>query len=237
LANSYYKFLDAADVPRVLKDGTVVVSSFDYFRKLEEKEWGLIADRLEGATVLTTTKPMVIRENSPELAMLNNANIGLGMFKQFAKVSGGGVINMGGGISFVHQIPGHIYCASVGKLEDLAAYMTKKAERPYNACLHIKDLPGLAHKILNEGKIAGSDKPFSDLFARAAVDVVQYIERSRAIEDGPVIEPTPFAKGKLFSEQSEVRIYFEPKIGAPAPPDRVIVKIDTPESIFEEVIL
>jgi hypothetical protein len=159
------------------------------------------------------------------------------MFKQFAHVSGGGVINMGGGTRFVHQIPGHIYCASVGKLEDLAAYMTKKAERPYNACLHIKDLPGLAYKILTEGKIVGSDKPLSYLFARAAIGVVQYVERSRAIEDGPVIEPSPFAKAKLFSEQSEVRIYFEPNKDTPPPPDRVVVKIDSPETIFEEVIL
>jgi hypothetical protein len=122
-----YKFLDSADVSKVITDGTIVISSFDYFRKLEEKEWGLIADPLEGASELTT-EPMVVRENSTELEMLNNANIGLGMFKKFAHVSGGGIISMGA-VKFVHAIPGYIYCASVGKLEDLIAYMTKKAER------------------------------------------------------------------------------------------------------------
>jgi len=64
---------------------------------------------------------MVVRENSPELEMLNNANIGSGMFKKFAHVSGGGIISMGA-VKFVHAIP-WIYllreCWKIGILDRL----------------------------------------------------------------------------------------------------------------------
>jgi len=101
----HYKFLDAVDVPKVLIDGTIAISSLDYFRRLEESEWGTIADRLEGASELTTPSKFVVTENSPELAMLNSANIGHGMSKRFASVTEGGVINISAA-KFVSTIPG-----------------------------------------------------------------------------------------------------------------------------------
>src|SRR5438105_3357696 len=97
----HYKFLDAADVEKVLVDGTILVSGFEYFRRLEESEWGLIADRLEGAAELTIPSNFIATKDSPELNMLNDANIGQGMFKQFASVSGDGVISLSG-LNIVH---------------------------------------------------------------------------------------------------------------------------------------
>jgi hypothetical protein len=46
----HYKFLDSAHLENVLVAGTIVISSFEYFRQLEEVEWGGIADPLEAAT-------------------------------------------------------------------------------------------------------------------------------------------------------------------------------------------
>lgn len=48
----YYKFLDNADVNKVLIDGTMVISSLEYFRRLEAN-WADIGDPLEGASELT----------------------------------------------------------------------------------------------------------------------------------------------------------------------------------------
>jgi hypothetical protein len=49
----YLKFLHTKDIDKVLGDGTLMISSLEYFRKLEEAEWPDIADPLEGASELT----------------------------------------------------------------------------------------------------------------------------------------------------------------------------------------
>jgi hypothetical protein len=79
----HYKFLDSAHVSNVLVEGTIVISSFEYFRRLEETEWGGIADRLDAATELKIPEHFVATENSPELEQLNNANIGLALQLSF----------------------------------------------------------------------------------------------------------------------------------------------------------
>ncbi len=83
----YYKFLESGDVYHVLIEGTMMVSSLSYFRKLE---LGDIGDPLEGGTRLTVRKAIIATEGSPELEMLNAADIGLGSFKQFPKIEHGG---------------------------------------------------------------------------------------------------------------------------------------------------
>ena|ERR1700731_2958418 len=40
----HYKFLDSVHMPKVMVDGTIIVSSFDYFRRLEASAWDAIAD-------------------------------------------------------------------------------------------------------------------------------------------------------------------------------------------------
>lgn len=61
----HYKFLDSKDIDRVMVDGTIMVSSLEYFRGLEEAEWADIADALEGASELTIGENFVLRESSP----------------------------------------------------------------------------------------------------------------------------------------------------------------------------
>src|ERR1700746_3091920 len=97
LTQRYYKFLDTSDIDKVIDEGTLIVSSFEYFRDLEGGKWGTIADPLEAASELTAKGKFVVRENSPELEMVNKANIGLGMFQKFAHVSSGGVIDISDG--------------------------------------------------------------------------------------------------------------------------------------------
>lgn len=123
----HYKFLDTKDIDRVLVDGTMIISSLEYFRRLEEAEWADIGDPLEGASELTIKGDFVIREISCELDLANKANIGLGMFQTFAKVSGGGVINMSGA-RFIHVVPSlFIYSVSVGDLGELTTRMCVKS--------------------------------------------------------------------------------------------------------------
>jgi hypothetical protein len=130
----YYKFLDSADIDKVIVNGTLMVSSFEFFRKLEASQWGAIADPLDAASELTVGGPFVIRENSPELETVNKANIGLGMFQKFANVSGGGTIDISGA-RFVHTIPNlFIFSAAVGELNELTTEMCVNAERRYDAC-------------------------------------------------------------------------------------------------------
>jgi hypothetical protein len=113
----FFKFLDTKDVDKVLRDGTLKVSSLKYFRELER---GQIGDRLEGSTELTTPERFTLTEGSPQLELANRANIGLGMIKKnFARVSGGSRIEMGG-VRFIHQVPNmYIYSYSYGDLDEL----------------------------------------------------------------------------------------------------------------------
>src|SRR5689334_22899094 len=100
----FFKFVDTKDVDRILREGTLKVSSLKYFRDHESAQRPWIGDRLEGATELTTPKDFILTEGSPELELANNANIGLGTVKKFAHVASGGRIIMGG-TRFLHQVP------------------------------------------------------------------------------------------------------------------------------------
>ncbi len=57
----HYKFLDSIHVPNVMADETVIISSFDYFRRLEEGAWGEIADNLEAASELSCLMNLLSR--------------------------------------------------------------------------------------------------------------------------------------------------------------------------------
>ena len=193
-AIAYYKFLDAADVDKVLVNSTLIVSSFEYFRKLEAAQWGAIADQLEAASELTVRGSFVMRENSPELETANKANIGLGMFRTFAEIHGG-TIDISG-TRFIHTAP-NLFCfsASVGNIDELAREMNVKAERPYNACLRILDIGALRKRIFDVGRISEMNCKVSEIFETGLIGVVEYEERSRDIREGETIVPSPFKKG------------------------------------------
>jgi hypothetical protein len=231
----FYKFLDTADIDRVLVDGTIKVSSFECFRKLEVATWGDIADPLEGASELTAKGEFILRENSPELEMANKANIGLGMFRRFAHVESGGIVDMSNA-RFVHAIPNlFIYCASFGKIDELKTKMCVNAERPYNACLRISNLAALQRRIFESGWLKDLNCKVSDVFRPGLIQAVKYEARSRDIREGGVIEPSPFKKAMKYNPQSEVRVLLIPKDQAQIPMEQLIIKIPEPASLFTEV--
>jgi hypothetical protein len=228
----HYKFLDSAHLTNVLIDGTIVISSFEYFRQLEEAEWGGIADPLEAATEFKIPENFVATEGSPELAQLNSAGIGLGLFKQFAKIESGGVINISGA-RFVHQIQdAYIFSASWGDIDQLRDYMFTKAQRKYDACLKIKNLHRLERRLFDSGYILDLDRRFSDVFHRGEHKTVEYEARSSSLPES-VLPPSAFKKGIQFKDQAEARITFIPKIALAQ--KRFIVKIPDPGTIFEEL--
>jgi hypothetical protein len=205
-AVAYYKFLDAADVDKVLINNTLIVSSFEYFRKLEAAQWGTIADPLEAASELTVKGSFVIREDSPELEVANKANIGLGMFQTFAKIHGGGIIDISE-TRFIHTVPNlFVFSASVGNINDMTVEMCVKAERPYDACLRIMDIGALRKRIFDAGRIPEMNCKVSEIFEPGLIRVVEYEARSRDIREGETIVPSPFKKDMKFKHQSEVRI-------------------------------
>jgi hypothetical protein len=231
----FYKFLDTADIDKVLVNNTIKVSSLEYFRKLEVTKWGDIADTLEGASELTMQGEFVLRENSPELEMANKANIGLGMFRQFARVKGSGIVNMSNA-RFVHATPNlFIYCASVGKIDELTTAMCVNAERPYDACLRIVNLTALQERIFESGWVRDLNCKVSDVFHPGFIQAVKYEVRSRDIREGGVLEPSPFKKAGKYKRQSEVRILLIPKQGAQIGKDQLIIEIAEPTSLFTEV--
>jgi hypothetical protein len=220
----YYKFLDTADADKVLIDGTMVISSLEYFRSLEAN-WADIGDYLEGASELTVKGNFVIRENSPELALVDNANIGLGIFQKFAIVSGGGVVDMSN-VRIVHVVPKlFIYSVSVGNIDELITEMCVKSKRPYDACLRVPDLGGLQRKIFECGRIRDLNCGVNEVFLPGLIQVVEYEPRSRDIRQGPVIEPSPFKKDEKFKEQAEVRVLFVPKEQVQLSEERLIIEI------------
>src|SRR5258708_5937460 len=146
----HYKFLDSIHVPNVMADGTILISSFDYFRRLEEGEWGEIADSLEAASEFKLPEEFIATAGSAELAQLNNAGIGLGMFMQFARVESGGKLTASGA-RFIHQMPNaFIFSASWGALDGLRKYMCEDAQKKYSACLKIRSLHRLERRIFDE---------------------------------------------------------------------------------------
>lgn len=231
----HYKFLDSKDIDKVLVNGTIAISSLEYFRRLEETEWADIGDPLEGASELTVTGDFVIRENSPELGLANSANIGLGIFKQFAAVSGGGIIDMSG-VRFIHQVPNlFIFSVSAGYVDDLTTRMCVNAKRPYDACLRVTDLEMLRQMAISQGRIRDLDCAVSDIFLPGLIQAVEYEARSRDIREGAVLQPSPFKKAARFSGQSEVRVLFVPKEGAQITAERFIVELPSAASVFEEM--
>ena len=228
----HYKFLDSIHVPNVMADGTVIISSFDYFRRLEEGAWGEIADNLEAASEFKLPDEFIVTADSAELAQLNKANIGLGMFKQFARVELGGKLALSGA-RFIHQRPNaFIFSASWGVLDRLRKYMCEDFRKTYSACLKIRSLHRLESSIFSEGYIRELNCPVSDAFDRGQRGIVTYDVRSNSLPE-MVLAPSAFKKAVRFKDQSEARITFNPKVAMSL--SRLTIQIPNPSSVFERV--
>jgi hypothetical protein len=224
-------------VDKVIVDGTIKISSATHFRELEAVGgWGAIADPLEAATLLTIKDRLDITGNSAELEMVNKANIGLGSFQQFARISGGGHMVIHPGVKFIHTTPEvYIYSTAAGELNHLTTAMCVEAEKPYDACLKIVELAALRARIFEAGWVLGLNRKVSDIFEPGVIQPVRYESRSRDIREGPVIEPSAFKKALRYKPQSEVRLLLIPKDEAQIPKEPLIIKVPDPESLFQEV--
>lgn len=206
-----------------------MVSSFRYFRELESR-WGAIADPLEGATELKVPKDYIVTEQSEKLKQINEAGIGLEMFKQFVRVESGGVIDLSGA-SFVHQLPDtYIFSASWGCLDQLKTNMCDSAERPYRACLKIRSLHRLEHQIFDEGRILELGVPFSQVFERGQRGIVRYEARANSLP-AAVLPPSALIKAPRFEHQQEARVTFLPR--GPIDHQRITISIPRPLSVFK----
>jgi len=231
----YLKFISTEHIDRVLEDGTLIVSSFQYFRKLETTQGPGIGDRLEAASELTTPENFTLTEGSPELRRVNEANVGMGLFTgQFAQVSGSGKIHLGG-VRFVQEVESmHIYSFSAGDLDELKKRMCIEARQPYDACLRIIDPGVLAQAICDKGETE-ERRPFKTLFAMIRHEPVKYEPVSQNILSGNAIAPSPFRKAPCFAPQSEERFLFVPAPGGRALADRITIRLPNPYNYFEEV--
>jgi hypothetical protein len=231
-----YKFLDSRDVDRVMVEGTIMVSSLQYFRDLETTA-GDIGDPLEGGSEVTIRDAITVTEGSPELAMLNAADIGLGAFTQFAKIEGGGQINIGAGMRFVHLVPNvYIYSFSEGDLALLTNEMCVNAPLPYDACLMIKNRTELGRACFVEGIIKNlGDRRVREVFEQLVLRPVEYLPRSIDVTEGKAMAPDPFKKGERFRPQSEERLVFVPRDSESIAEQRLIVAIPDPAALFEVV--
>lgn len=230
---TFYKFLNAEHADAVCRDGTLIVSSLQYFRDLELKEGPWIGDRLEGATEMRTPEHYVLTEGSQELDAINKANIGVGMFKQLAMVSSGGVIEMSG-VKFVTTLPPlYVFSFSAGDFDTLRASMSSSTIRPYDACVRLLSPWKLLVAIMDEGVVVDLEVPFKELFLNNRIDEVKYSPVSKSVTEGQSIPPSPFLKDERFSSQCEHRIVFEPT--QPIPKDRLVIRVPRPEALFELV--
>jgi hypothetical protein len=140
------------------------------------------------------------------------------------------------GAKFIHTTHElFIYSAAVGDLDKLTQDMCVTAERPYDACLRVKDLGALRERIFEAGRIRDLGCKVSDLFEPGLIHQVEYEERTRDIREGPVMDPSPFKKDIRFKSQSEIRLLLVPKEGKEIPHPRLIIEIPDPQSLFTEV--
>jgi hypothetical protein len=75
----YVKFIDSENIDRVMRDGTVMLSSFQYFRDLEKTRGPWIGDELEAAAELRAPKTLTLSEGSPDLAKVNQSLAATGL--------------------------------------------------------------------------------------------------------------------------------------------------------------
>ncbi len=207
---AFYKFLDSRHISSVLEKNTLLVSCLSHFRDLEAANGPWIGDRLEGATESTIPPKFVIEEGSKELELINNANLGLGMFQHFAKVENGGTIDLSGS-RFVHAIPSlYIYSFAAGVFDELKEAFCLSSTDPYDACLLIRSPGLLMQAILNEGVIVELERPVCEVFSLGGIDIVTYGDVSNSIETSPAVPPSPFQKDAKFAAQREHRMVFQP---------------------------
>jgi hypothetical protein len=128
----------------------------------------------------------------------------------------------------------YIFSASKGSLSRLTRTMCEEADEPYDACIHIRDLQHLAHRLFYRGRVRNlQDARMSQLFQDCRCAEVIYDTLVRGQELGHAPEASPFLKDIYFADQHEIRIAFFPygPIGSPT----LDVQFPHPNQLLNEV--
>ena len=201
--NQIFKFLDSKDIDRVLKGGTIRVSTFSHYRSLEKPG---IGDRTEASTVVNVDQAVLKGTAEPSRPE---------GFLGVASASDPESTLILKNVQAQYNHPDRfIFCVSEGDRATLIEAMCFTATEPYDACLRLLiSLELLAHRIFGRGKVKEfNDAPVKTLFHAVDFGRVAYdaIEHNHA--DGQAPFPSPFKKSPLpeFVSQSEARIVLSP---------------------------
>jgi len=209
--------------------GTVRISTFSYFRKLEGAPG--IGDPDEASTIVDAGGAIVTsdsEETQEEPWRVEG-------FRPLVGAQTGGKVIFAPGVKVRYvRDDRFIFCASQGERDRLVQAMCRDAEKPYEACVRILvPLDLLAHRIFWRGTIIElDDQPVRQHFQMVSSGPVSYdaVEHHHAAGRAPA--PSPFMKRSDFAPQSEVRIVLVPIRDVER--DQLTVKLPHPEKIFAE---
>jgi hypothetical protein len=221
------KFLNSANVDDILVRGTIRVSTFSYFGRLEGGLW--IGDPNEATTVVNADGA-VLASRSGESVADSWTPPGFGTT---ALARDGGKITFSSELKY--QMPDQfIFCASQGDRNTLIQAMCRDAKDPYDAAIQIRiPLDLLAHRILFRGTIVElHNEPVRRVFGAVTSGLVAYDAVEHHHASGLAPAPFPFSKHPDFAAQSEARIVLNPvrDLGH----DRLTIRLPHAEKIFTE---
>jgi hypothetical protein len=232
---SIYKFLHREDLSIILEQGRLRFGKLSHYRELFElhgrQKW--IGDPHEGRTEIFHDPILaeVVTHEQSEVA----ARVGI-------RISPGsrGMVMIGNTKSVSFRPDVHIFCASRGDLDALRPVMCHARatdQRPYDACLLVKNPSLLAEQILLKGTLrALSGAPVAEHFDVIPFRAVTYDVVKTNAASGPIRAPSPYLKDAYFESQAETRLVLEPK-GRIDLPDVLVVEISNPRDLFSEVPL
>jgi hypothetical protein len=224
----YYKFIQSEHVERVLNEGTLRISSLEFFSYLEEvhgNAW--IGDVLERGSEIIQDEPLDASDPA-------NAETVEFLAKTIG-VSYHGTKRVSGEKYMFVQPPTWIYSCSYGGLDLLEPVMCGDRVGPeyrYDSCLEITDLEGLRESF-RSARVVELAAPVSDIFKGMEADPVKYDEKRRKVHEHRMPAFGPFVKSPAYASQCEYRMVLEAR--DKNIPDVLTIRIDTPTDYFKEV--
>jgi hypothetical protein len=190
-----------------MKRGTIRISTFSHYRRLEKPG---IGDATEASSIVNVDDA-ILKGISHQLTAEPWRPEGfLGAFA----VGPGSTLNLRNVQGQYNHPDCFIFCVSEGDRDTLTEAMCFKATHPYEACLRLLiPLPLLAHRIFWRGEVMElNNAPVRNLFFAVDSGRVTYDAVEHNCADGQAPTPTPFKKRPLpeFVLQSEARIVLWP---------------------------
>ncbi len=217
----YYKFLHSGDVPRCLKDETIVISSNKFFAEHPDP-W--IGDENEGRSI-THINDYTINEVTKEaIDIAERVGVKLTGFKQ--DTIGINKIKLQGIISIKKASKYYIYSLSHGDLKNIKKDFDLHGHDNfrYDAALEIIDADSYFKHIWCFGVDTQSGHAIKNIFPKSAHHPVEYRPKILGAENNPNYEPSsPLIKELQYSWQCEHRALFFPN--SPLLPEKLIIHV------------